>query len=333
MRPAWRSRAGTDALSSARTMKASAAPASRINDGGFDGGLPTPAACVSDALAKAIGTNAPTMVQLPRLASSCRVPARIGRHETPVAELRAVVSSVADLIEHGGVAGGLRSPPGIRGCPRNRAHWQHESLAVIVSRRLAARVLYRVVVDRGESHGHRRLEVTRARAGWRFVHFAVRQIAAGQPWTSRTPASRNAAWCCSPATAASPLTAAPRRSDLDASVFAAYPHAIYLPPGTAFRVDADEPTRNWPTGARPRARRAEQGQAARARGPRESVIRPESCGFEIRGGGNATRQIVDIIRPGFPGRSTAGLRGLYAGRQLVQLSAAQARRRSARPAK
>jgi 5-deoxy-glucuronate isomerase len=30
------------------------------------------------------------------------------------------------------------------------------------------------------------------------------------------------------------------------------------------------------------------------------VIRPEDCGFEIRGGGNATRQIVDIIRPDFP---------------------------------
>ena len=30
------------------------------------------------------------------------------------------------------------------------------------------------------------------------------------------------------------------------------------------------------------------------------IIRPEDCGFEIRGGGNATRQIVDIVPPGFP---------------------------------
>ena len=30
------------------------------------------------------------------------------------------------------------------------------------------------------------------------------------------------------------------------------------------------------------------------------VIRPEDCGEEIRGGGNATRQIVDIVPPGFP---------------------------------
>ena len=30
------------------------------------------------------------------------------------------------------------------------------------------------------------------------------------------------------------------------------------------------------------------------------MIRPEDCGFEIRGGGNATRQIVDIMPPDFP---------------------------------
>jgi 5-deoxy-D-glucuronate isomerase len=29
------------------------------------------------------------------------------------------------------------------------------------------------------------------------------------------------------------------------------------------------------------------------------VIRPQDCGYEIRGGGNATRQIVDIIPPSF----------------------------------
>ena len=30
------------------------------------------------------------------------------------------------------------------------------------------------------------------------------------------------------------------------------------------------------------------------------MIRPEDCGYEIRGGGNATRQIVDIVPPAFP---------------------------------
>ena len=30
------------------------------------------------------------------------------------------------------------------------------------------------------------------------------------------------------------------------------------------------------------------------------LIAPADCGFEIRGGGNATRQIVDILPPAFP---------------------------------
>jgi 5-deoxy-glucuronate isomerase len=30
------------------------------------------------------------------------------------------------------------------------------------------------------------------------------------------------------------------------------------------------------------------------------VVSPEDCGYEIRGGGNATRQIIDILPPSFP---------------------------------
>ena len=75
----------------------------------------------------------------------------------------------------------------------------------------------------------------------------------------------------------------PRRS-----VFAGYPHAIYLPPRTAFRVVASERTELADGRAPSRTRLAAR------------VIRPEHCGYEIRGGGNATRQIVDIIPPGFP---------------------------------
>ncbi len=73
-----------------------------------------------------------------------------------------------------------------------------------------------------------------------------------------------------------------------ADVFSAYPHAIYLPPRTAFRVVADVLT--------------ELGDGrAPARRPFEArVIRPEDCGYEIRGGGNATRQIIDIMPPRFP---------------------------------
>jgi 5-deoxy-glucuronate isomerase len=120
------------------------------------------------------------------------------------------------------------------------------------------------------------------------VHFAVRQIVPGQAWASDTGREE----CCLVLLSGHCRvtldgrgeTLGPRRG-----VFAGYPHAIYLPPRTKFRVDADVVTEL----ADGRAPSAKQNLGAR-------LIRPEDCGFEIRGGGNATRQIVDIMPPGFP---------------------------------
>ena len=138
------------------------------------------------------------------------------------------------------------------------------------------------------------MEITRARAGWRYVRFAVRQIAPGKAWLHDTGADE----CClvlltghcqvsyrakSGSPTETTVTLGPRRS-----VFADYPHALYLPARTTFRVDADVQT-ELADGRAPSRRRMD---------PRQ--IRPEDCGFEIRGGGNATRQIVDVMPPGFP---------------------------------
>lgn len=157
------------------------------------------------------------------------------------------------------------------------------------------------------------VEVTPAQAGWRFVYFAVRHVVPGKPWVDAT--GRNE--CClvllsgscrvefgptgQPGAARTTHQPADRTrsarfrddtkfvesADLGPrrDVFLDYPHAIYLPAGTSFRVVADRPT-ELGDGRAPSRRRFE---------PR--VIRPEDCGFEIRGGGNATRQIVDIIPP------------------------------------
>jgi 5-deoxy-glucuronate isomerase len=73
-----------------------------------------------------------------------------------------------------------------------------------------------------------------------------------------------------------------------ADVFGDYPSAVYLGPGTSFRIAAQQPCEI----ADCRASSSRRGEAR--------VIRPDDCGFEIRGGGNATRQIVDIVRPDFP---------------------------------
>ncbi len=132
-----------------------------------------------------------------------------------------------------------------------------------------------------------RIALTPRRAGWDYVGFAVRQIAAGHAWSGRTAGNEvclvllsglaSATW--SPGQPKS-VRLGPRRN-----VFSDYPHAIYLPPGTAFDLRATALTEiaecRSPTSRRLPAR----------------VITPSDCGFEVRGGGNATRQIIDILPP------------------------------------
>jgi 5-deoxy-glucuronate isomerase len=131
------------------------------------------------------------------------------------------------------------------------------------------------------------VSVTPKRAGWERVGFAVRQIAQGDTWEGRTGRLEtclvllgglaSVSWSPGPARAA---RLGPRRD-----VFTDYPHAVYLPPGTSFSVRATRRVElavcQSPTTERHPAR----------------VIRPEDCGIEVRGGGNATRQIIDILPP------------------------------------
>jgi 5-deoxy-glucuronate isomerase len=138
------------------------------------------------------------------------------------------------------------------------------------------------------------VSVTRTQAGWKYVTFAVRHIAPAQPWEGKTADDE----CCLVLLAGTCTVeyGAARSRDLNdgailgprPNVFSGYPHAIYLPPRTRFRIVAREPT-----------------ELADGRAPARTqfdarVIRPQDCGFEIRGGGNATRQIVDIIPPSAP---------------------------------
>jgi 5-deoxy-glucuronate isomerase len=126
--------------------------------------------------------------------------------------------------------------------------------------------------------------------GWRTIHFGVRQLAAGAGWRARSPREER---CLVLLRGAFRVewrggggTVGPR-----ADVFAGYPHAVYLPADAAFRVTAIEATEL--ADCRVGVSRTTADFAPR-------LIRPEDCGYEIRGGGNATRQIVDIMPPSFP---------------------------------
>jgi 5-deoxy-glucuronate isomerase len=132
------------------------------------------------------------------------------------------------------------------------------------------------------------LEVTPASGGLDYITFTVHRIAPGGTWGARTDGQEcclvllsglcTVTWDDGPSCRLGPR----------ANVFASYPHALYLPSGHRFELHAEAPTEI----AECRALSSEPLE------PR--VIRPEDCGFEIRGGGNATRQIVDIVPPAFP---------------------------------
>lgn len=132
------------------------------------------------------------------------------------------------------------------------------------------------------------LDVTPLDAGWTLIGFGVHRLAPGEAWQGRTDGNERCivllSGTCRVRWDDVPWkTLGPRRS-----VFDSYPSAMYVPTGHTLEVCAEELTEFADCRA-PSTKRLE---------PR--IVRPEDCGFEIRGGGNATRQIVDILPPPFP---------------------------------
>jgi 5-deoxy-glucuronate isomerase len=132
------------------------------------------------------------------------------------------------------------------------------------------------------------LQVTSADAGWEFITFAVRRVAANDGWRGETGRDEVCLVLLQGACDISWSGGPPSRLGPRESVFASYPHAVYLPPGTPFEIEATA-----------------TAEIADCRAPAvrtfpARIITREDCGFEIRGGGNATRQIVDILPPSAP---------------------------------
>jgi 5-deoxy-glucuronate isomerase len=131
------------------------------------------------------------------------------------------------------------------------------------------------------------LDLSARALGWSRIHFAVRHLAAGAAWSGLSRREERCLVLLRGFFEVSWSTGSARIGPR-VDVFGGYPHAVYLPRNTKFRVVALEACEIADCRA----------PAARAFEPR--VIRPEDCGYEIRGGGNATRQIVDIMPPRFP---------------------------------
>jgi 5-deoxy-glucuronate isomerase len=131
------------------------------------------------------------------------------------------------------------------------------------------------------------VSVTRERANWKTIRFCVRRLIAGQYWQSKT-GDEEAALVLLGGRAVVDWGGGPKEVGGRKNVFGGFPHAVYLPCGIPFEISAVTDC-EFADGRTPSSARLS---------PR--IIGPTDCREEIRGGGNYTRQIVDLIRPEFP---------------------------------
>jgi 5-deoxy-glucuronate isomerase len=131
------------------------------------------------------------------------------------------------------------------------------------------------------------VSVTRAQAHWDTINFSVRRLIAGQYWQSDTR-NEEAALVILGGRATVNWGQGYREIGGRKDIFSGYPYAVYLPSHTPFEISALTTCEFADCRVPSSVRLA----------PR--VITPADCREEIRGGGNCTRQIVDVIRPEFP---------------------------------
>jgi 5-deoxy-glucuronate isomerase len=132
------------------------------------------------------------------------------------------------------------------------------------------------------------VRVTPRAAGWELLHFAARRLSEGERWRHQTGDNELAlvilGGVCSLRSSRGKWERIGRRPN----VFAGMPYALYLPRHTDFSVEALSEELD-----------IAYGWCATDQDHPPHLVSPEQVGVEIRGGGNATRQINAIIPPGF----------------------------------
>jgi 5-deoxy-glucuronate isomerase len=131
-------------------------------------------------------------------------------------------------------------------------------------------------------------QVTPASAGWEHLSFEVRRLNRDMTWEGHTGDNEYAlvilGGVCSVQSSRGSWHEIGRRPD----VFSGMPYTVYLPRRTDFTLTAH--TDGFEVAA---------GWAATGRDRPPKLVTPADCTVEIRGGGSATRQIVNPIPPGF----------------------------------
>jgi len=132
------------------------------------------------------------------------------------------------------------------------------------------------------------LQVPRERAGWQWMSFAVRQLAAGQHWQAGSDGEEHAIVLLSGRCSVE-LGDGPHDIGERENVFQGLPYALYLPAGRQADFQALT-TCEFAECSVPSQAKHE---------PR--LVTPADVAVSLRGGGNASRQIVDVMPPAFPG--------------------------------
>lgn len=132
------------------------------------------------------------------------------------------------------------------------------------------------------------VRVTPASAGWELLYFAARRLRTGQQWRHDTGTAEYGLVIlggrCAVSSSRGDWPSIGRRPD----VFSGMPYTLYLPRHTRFTITAlsDELDIAY-------------GWCATDEDHPPQLVTPAQVAIELRGGGNASRQINSLIPPGF----------------------------------
>jgi len=131
------------------------------------------------------------------------------------------------------------------------------------------------------------LHLPRQQARWEWMSFFVRRLQPADVWSARTE-HEEAAFVLLGGTCRADWGRGPQQIGKRKDVFDSFPYALYLPSGNAVTFTAETVC-----------------EIAECRVPSEArleprLVRPVDVVSSLRGGGNASRQIVDVMPPAFP---------------------------------
>jgi 5-deoxy-glucuronate isomerase len=131
------------------------------------------------------------------------------------------------------------------------------------------------------------IHLPREKAGWEWISFFVRRLGRGDVYRAETN-GEEAVFVLLGGTCHVDWGQGAERIGKRKNVFDGYPYALYLPTGNKVTFTAETVC-----------------EIAECRAPstaqlKPELITPDDVVSSLRGGGNASRQIVDIVTPAFP---------------------------------